>query len=67
MEGQEFSLLHVAHTGSGVHPTYYRMGTGGFFPGVKRPKLEADHSPLASAENKKIWIYTSTPPYVFMA
>jgi hypothetical protein len=30
--------------------------------GVKRPGREADHSPPASAEVKKIWIYTSTPP-----
>jgi hypothetical protein len=36
-------------------------------PGVKRPGREADHSPPASAEVKKIWIYTSTPPYVFLA
>jgi hypothetical protein len=34
-------------------------------PGVKRPGREADHSPAASAEVKKMWIYTSTPPYVF--
>jgi hypothetical protein len=26
---QEFSLLHVVETGSGVHPTSYLMGTGG--------------------------------------
>jgi hypothetical protein len=32
---QEFSLLHVAQTGSGVHPTSYPMGTGGSFPGGK--------------------------------
>jgi hypothetical protein len=25
------------------------------------------HSPLASAEVKKMWIYASTPPYAFMA
>jgi hypothetical protein len=31
--------------------------------GVKRKGLEADHSPLFSAEVKSI----STPPYVFMA
>jgi hypothetical protein len=43
------------------------MGTRGSFPGVKRPGREADHSPPASAEVKKMWIYTSTPPYVFMA
>jgi hypothetical protein len=34
--------------------------------GVKRQGREADHSPQASVEVKKMWIYTSTPPYVFM-
>jgi hypothetical protein len=33
---------------------------------VKRPGREADHSPLTSAEVKKMWIYTATPPYAFM-
>jgi hypothetical protein len=33
--GQEFSLLHVVQTGSGVHPTSYPMGTRGSFPGGK--------------------------------
>jgi hypothetical protein len=35
-------------------------------PGVKRPGREADHSPSASAEVKKMWISASTPPYAFM-
>jgi hypothetical protein len=35
-------------------------------PGVNRQGREADHSPPTSAEVKKMWIYTSTPPYVFM-
>jgi hypothetical protein len=35
--------------------------------GVKNPGLEADHSPAVGAEVKNTWIYTSTPPYVFMA
>jgi hypothetical protein len=39
---------------------------GALPPGVKRPWREADHSPPASAEVKKMWIYTSTPPYSFM-
>jgi hypothetical protein len=43
------------------------MGTGGFFPEVKRPGREVDHSPPTSAEVKKMRIYTSTPPYAFMA
>jgi hypothetical protein len=46
-------------------PISYPMGIGGFSPGVKR--READHSSPASAEVKKKWIYTSTPPYTFMA
>jgi hypothetical protein len=40
---------------------------GALSPELKRPGSEADHSPPASAEVKKMWIYTSTPPYVFMA
>jgi hypothetical protein len=34
---------------------------------VKRPGHEAAHSPPASVKVKKTWIYTSTPPYTFMA
>jgi hypothetical protein len=64
--GQELSLLHVFQTGSGVYPTSYTMGTGSPFPGVKRPGREA-HSHSATAEVKKLWFYTSTPPYAFMA
>jgi hypothetical protein len=36
-------------------------------PGVKRSSREVDHSPPASAKVKKMWIYTSTIPYAFMA
>jgi hypothetical protein len=36
-------------------------------PGVKRAGREADHSPPTSNEVKKMWIYTSTPPFAFMA
>jgi hypothetical protein len=41
--------------------------TGAFYLGVKRPELDADHSPPSSAENKNTWGYTSTPQYAFMA
>jgi hypothetical protein len=34
---------------------------------IKPPRREADHSPPASADVKTMWIYTSTPPYAFMA
>jgi hypothetical protein len=39
---------------------------GALSPGVKRPGLEVDNSPPTSAEVKKMWIYTSTPPYVLL-
>jgi hypothetical protein len=42
------------------------MDTGDLSPGVKRQGCEADHSPPSSAHVKNAWIYTSTPPYVFM-
>jgi hypothetical protein len=41
--GSRNSLLHIVETGSGVHTTSYPVGTGGLFPGVKRPRREADH------------------------
>jgi hypothetical protein len=52
-----------------AHPAFYSMdtGEGGSFPGDKEAGREADHSPPTSAEAKMLWIYTSTPPYVFMA
>jgi hypothetical protein len=57
-EGQEFSHLHI-QTGSEVHPT----PLSNVYRGLKQPGREADHSPPASAEVKKMWIYT----YAFMA
>jgi hypothetical protein len=42
------------------------MAKAAFFPGVKRPGREADHSPPSSAEVKNAWSYTSTLQYVFM-
>jgi hypothetical protein len=59
--GRVKNILHVVKTGSRIHPTSHPMGTG-----VKRPGHEADHSPPTSAEVKKMWIYTPTPPYAFM-
>jgi hypothetical protein len=47
--------------------TSYPIGTGASFPGGKLQVSEFDHSLLASADVKKMWIYTSTPPYIFMA
>jgi hypothetical protein len=61
------SFLHVVQTGSGAYPASCPMGPGALSPRVKRQEREADHSPPASAEVKKMWIYTSTPLYAFMA
>jgi hypothetical protein len=56
----------VVHTGSEAHPTSYPTVTLGSFPGGE--ESEAWSWPLTtSVEVKKTWIYTSTPPYVFMA
>jgi hypothetical protein len=40
---------------------------GALSPGVKRSVREADHSSPINAQVKKIQIYTSIPPYAFMA
>jgi hypothetical protein len=37
------------------------MGTGDLSLGVKWLNREADHSPSASAEVKKMWIYINSP------
>jgi hypothetical protein len=43
------------------------MGTGDLSLGVKRPGRETDNSLPTNAEVKKMWVYTSTPPYAFIA
>jgi hypothetical protein len=48
-------------------PSLLSNGYRGLFARVKQQGREADHLPPASAEAKKMWIYTSTPPYAFMA
>jgi hypothetical protein len=55
-------------TESGAHPSSYPMGTGeGSFRGDKLLGRDADHPPTTRVDVKKTWIYTATPPYVFMA
>jgi hypothetical protein len=54
-------------SGSGEQPASYRIAPGLLSPGVKRPGREVHHSSQSNVEIKNIWIYTSTPPYVFMA
>jgi hypothetical protein len=49
-----------------IQPHIQRV-PGALSPVVKRQEREADHAPPTSAEDKKMWIYTSTPPYAFKA
>jgi hypothetical protein len=60
-----FSMSSRPTLGPTQSPTLWVPGT--ISPGVKRQGREADYSPPTSAEVKKMWIYTSTPPYTFMA
>jgi hypothetical protein len=60
-----FSLSYRVALGP-TQPPIQRV-SGAPSPRVKRLGREADHSPPANAEVKKMWIHTSTPPYVFMA
>jgi hypothetical protein len=48
-------------------PILLSSGHQGLFPlGVKRPDLEADHTPPSSDEVKNAWSCTSTSQYTFM-
>jgi hypothetical protein len=60
-----FSMSSTPVLGSTQHPVQWVAGA--LSPGVKRPGREADHSPPASAEVKKVWLYTYTTPYTFIA
>jgi hypothetical protein len=63
----EFSPLHSLQTDSGIHPASHAMATECPFLSGRRLEHEAEHSAPISAEVENTWIYTSTPPYVFMA
>jgi hypothetical protein len=60
-----FSTMSRPALGSTQPP--FEWVPGALSPEVKRQGREADHSTPASAEVRKMWIYTSTPPYAFMA
>jgi hypothetical protein len=52
---RDVSLFHNVQTGPGAQPASYPMGIGSIFPGIKRPKCEADRSPSCSAEVRNEW------------
>jgi hypothetical protein len=62
--GIEFRWGEIFHTGPGVHPASYTMGTGSF-PGVKRPGGGVDQPPPSSPEVKErveLHLYSSSGP-----
>jgi hypothetical protein len=56
------SLLQTVHAGFVAHPASCSVGAEVFFPGVKRPGQEVDHSPPSSAKVKNEWSCTTAPP-----
>jgi hypothetical protein len=50
----------------GIVLLYFTLLTRGSIFGNKALGREAEHSPVTNAGVKKIWIYTSTPPYIFI-
>jgi hypothetical protein len=60
-----FSTSSRPALGSTQPPIQWAPGT--LSPRANRPGREADHSPPASAEVKKMWIYTFIPSYAFMS
>jgi hypothetical protein len=65
--GRSSSPGSIIRTGFEAHRASYTMGKGALSQGVKQPGRETHYSPPISAEVKKTWISTSTPPYEFMA
>jgi hypothetical protein len=62
-----FSPHHRIQNGSEAQPASYPMGTRGYFPAVKRPGREADHSSPSSVEIRMRGSIFPLPQYAFMA
>jgi len=62
-----FFLCHCVQISSTAYPFSYPVRTRGFFPGIKKPGHEADHSPPSSDKVKNVWSHTSISQYIFMA
>jgi len=56
----DLSLLHSAQSGNGSHQASLSGCQESLSLRVKRPRLEAEHSPLSSAEIQKQWNYLPT-------
>jgi hypothetical protein len=59
----DFSSILCVQTGSGAHPAFCPMGTGGPFPrGKAWSERDADHSLHLVPRSWMSWSYTSSPP-----
>jgi hypothetical protein len=67
--GRVKNVLFSTSSRSALGPTQppVQWVQGALSTGVKRQEREADHSSPASAEVKKMWFYTSSPPHAFVA
>jgi hypothetical protein len=65
--GKIFLLSTSSRLGLGPTHTPIQWIWGAFSLGVKQTGHETDHSPPTSAKVKNMWMYASTPSYVFMA
>jgi hypothetical protein len=61
-----FLFTTVSRTALGLTQPPIQWIPGALSLGVKRPGLEADHSPPSSAKVKEEWSYTSTSQYACM-
>jgi hypothetical protein len=59
-----FSMPSIPSLGSTQSPIQWISVASS--PGIKRPGREAGRSPPTRAEVKKTFIYTSTPPYLYI-
>jgi hypothetical protein len=66
-KGSSFSIFHVVQIESGANPASYPLGTDGSLLGGKAAGAWSWPLTPRSAQVKKTWIYTSTPPHVFIA
>lgn len=64
--GEDFSLLHNIQISFEVHPASYPTDTGGSSLRIQWLWHKDDHPIPSSSEIKNTYVYSSTPPYVFM-
>jgi hypothetical protein len=61
-----FTFSISARPALGPAQSFIQWVTGALSPGVQQPEREADLSPPSTLV-ERMWIFTFTPPYVFMA